>query len=64
MSEIPKREVDFEGNLFIFHEAFTVSLFSDLTGYCNTVLVHSSTMPKKQIAQASLLRDMLQIADF
>ena len=59
MTEIPKKEVDFEGKIFIFHGVFTLPLLSDLTGYCNTA--DSSTMPEKQIAQASLLRDMLLI---
>ena len=51
MSEIPKKEVDFEGKVFIFHGAFTLPLLSDFTGYCNT----AAPCQKKQIAQACLL---------
>ena len=58
--EILRKEVDFDEKFFIFHCELTQPSLSDLTALQH-LLVYSSTMPKKQIAQASLSRDIMAL---
>jgi len=49
MLEIPRKEVDFEENVFIFHLALTLSSLSDLTVRCKSFWCTAAPSKKKQI---------------